>query len=39
MDIFYGFDLGDAESAITKLDRTKDTIPEVLSIIPLTNSN
>lgn len=32
MDIFYGFDLGDAESAITKLDRTKDTIPEVLSI-------
>ena len=32
MDIFYGFDLGDAESAIAKLDRTKDTTPEILTI-------
>ena len=32
MDIFYGFDLGDAESAIAKLDRTKDTSPEILTI-------
>ena len=32
MDIFYGFDLGDAESAIAKLDRTKDTVPEVLTV-------
>ncbi|MBR3001318.1 MAG: Hsp70 family protein [Oscillospiraceae bacterium] len=32
MDIFYGFDLGDAESAIAKLDRTKDTAPEILTI-------
>ena len=32
MDIFYGFDLGDAESAIAKLDRTKDTSPEILAI-------
>ena len=30
--IAHGLDLGDAESAIAKLDRTKDTIPEVLSI-------
>lgn len=32
MDIFYGFDLGDAESAIAKLDRTKDSSPEILTI-------
>ena len=32
MDIFYGFDLGDAESAIAKLDRTKDASPEILTI-------
>ena len=32
MDIFYGFDLGDAESAIAKLDRTKETVPEILTV-------
>ena len=32
MDKFYGFDLGDAESAITRYDKNKDVAPEVLSI-------
>lgn len=32
MDRFYGFDLGDAESAVTRLDKTKDLVPEVLSV-------
>ena len=32
MNRFYGFDLGDAESAVTRLDSTKDLIPEVLNI-------
>ena len=32
MDRFYGFDLGDAESAITRLDRTQDLVPVVLQI-------
>ena len=32
MDRFYGFDLGDAESAVTRLDKTKDLAPVVLTI-------
>ena len=32
MERFYGFDLGDAESAITRLDKTKDIEPQVLTI-------
>ena len=32
MDRFYGFDLGDAESAVTRLDKTKNLVPEVLSV-------
>ena len=32
MDRFYGFDLGDAESAITRFDKTNNAVPEVLSI-------
>lgn len=33
MDLFYGFDLGDAESAIARIDRTESTEPEILSIL------
>lgn len=32
MDRFFGFDLGDAESAISRLDKSGQTVPEVLSI-------
>ncbi|MDO4520622.1 MAG: hypothetical protein Q4B44_03165, partial [Erysipelotrichaceae bacterium] len=32
MEKFYGFDLGDAESAVTRLEKNKDTVPQVLSI-------
>lgn len=32
MKRFYGFDLGDAESAITRYEKDKDTIPEVLTV-------
>ena len=32
MEKFYGFDLGDAESAVTRLEKDKDTVPQVLSI-------
>ena len=32
MDRFYGFDLGDAESAVTRLDKTSDLTPVVLTI-------
>ncbi len=32
MNRYYGFDLGDAESAVTRLDRNEMTVPEVLSI-------
>ena len=32
MDRFYGFDLGDAESAVTRLDKTKDLAPVVLTV-------
>ena len=32
MDRFYGFDLGDAESAVTRLDKTNDLSPVVLTI-------
>ena len=32
MDRFYGFDLGDAESAVTRLDKTEDLVPVVLTI-------
>ncbi len=32
MDRFYGFDLGDAESAVTRLDKNEDLTPVVLSI-------
>ncbi len=32
MDRYYGFDLGDAESAVTRFDKNKDTSPEVLRI-------
>lgn len=32
MDRFYGFDLGDAESAVTRLDKNEDLVPVVLTI-------
>ena len=32
MERFYGFDLGDAESAVTRFDKTKDHEPQVLSV-------
>ena len=32
MERFYGFDLGDAESAITRFEKNKDTVPEVLTV-------
>ncbi len=32
MERFYGFDLGDAESAITRFDKAKDITPEVLTV-------
>ena len=32
MERFYGFDLGDAESAITKLDKSQDLTPVVLTV-------
>jgi len=32
MDKFYGFDLGDAESAVTRMEKGKDAVPQVLSI-------
>ena len=32
MDRYYGFDLGDAESAVTRFDKNNDTAPEVLRI-------
>ena len=33
MERFYGFDLGDAESAITRLDKSNDPVPQVLTIV------
>ena len=32
MERFYGFDLGDAESAITRFDKTNDATPQVLTV-------
>ncbi|MBR4162265.1 MAG: Hsp70 family protein [Solobacterium sp.] len=32
MDRFYGFDLGDAESAVTRLQKDADPAPQVLSV-------
>ena len=32
MDRYYGFDLGDAESAVTRFDRNSATAPEVLRV-------
>ncbi len=32
MDRYYGFDLGDAESAVTRFDKNNDTAPEVLRV-------
>lgn len=32
MDTFYGFDLGDAESALARLDGIKDKEPEILKV-------
>ncbi len=32
MDRFYGFDLGDAESAVTRLNKGEQTPPEVLTV-------
>ena len=32
MERFYGFDLGDAESAVARYDRTKDLVPVVLPV-------
>ena len=32
MNRFYGFDLGDAESAVTRLNKEDQLVPEVLSI-------
>ena len=33
MDRFYGFDLGDAESAIARLNKEEQVIPEMLSVV------
>ena len=33
MDRFFGFDLGDAESAVTRLDKAEQATPEVLTIV------
>ena len=32
MNRYYGFDLGDAESAVARLDRQTDTVPQILPI-------
>ena len=32
MERFYGFDLGDAESAVTRFDKTNGHEPQVLSV-------
>jgi molecular chaperone DnaK (HSP70) len=32
MDKFYGFDLGDAESAVTRMEKGKDAAPQVLAV-------
>ncbi len=32
MNLYYGFDLGDAESAVARLKRNEQTIPDVLTI-------
>lgn len=32
MDRFYGFDLGDAESAVTRMDKNTDSVPQVLTV-------
>ena len=32
MDRFFGFDLGDAESAVSRLDKKDQTMPEVLEV-------
>ena len=32
MDRFYGFDLGDAESAVARLDKVDQTVPEILTV-------
>ena len=32
MDRFFGFDLGDAESAVSRLNRTDQTVPEVVEV-------
>ena len=32
MDRFFGFDLGDAESAVSRLDKKDQTVPEVLEV-------
>ena len=37
MDKFYGFDLGDAESAVTRLKKTDQETPEVLKVQEVKN--
>ena len=32
MDRFYGFDLGDAESAVSRLDKNENDVPEILPV-------
>ena len=32
MNRFYGFDLGDAESAIARLDKKEQTVPDILPV-------
>lgn len=32
MERYYGFDLGDAESAITRFDKNTDVVPEILTV-------
>ena len=32
MDRFYGFDLGDAESAVARFTKGEDTVPEILTV-------
>lgn len=33
MDRFYGFDLGDAESAVARLNREEQVVPEMLTVV------
>ena len=32
MDLYYGFDLGDAESAVARLEKDRQEEPQILSV-------